>query len=290
MNEIDFQMLICIREEQHITKAAERLFVTPPALIYRIRQLEKKIGVKITVKKGKQITLTPEGEYLASQANKYLLEWSKTKDYVLNMSDEVQGTFRIGVSRVIANYKLAPILKKFVTIYPKVKLIVDTGISTDMFQLLQTEDIHLAIVRGGENNFNWPDEKHLIKSENILLISHKKIEMEDLPNIPRVNYKVSSPYFTEIVNQWWNERFTHPPNITMQVDNFEICKEMVRNELGYAFIPSIFLSDNDQFYFEKLLTKNGGVLNLGTWMLYRKSSLALSMVQRFTQYIKSIDF
>ncbi len=67
-------------------------------------------------------------------------------------------------------------------------------------------------------------------------------------------------------------------------------QEMVRNELGYAFIPSIFLSDNHQFYFEKLFTKNGGVLNLDTCMLYRKSSLALSMVQKFTKYIKSIDF
>lgn len=288
MNESDFQMLVYLFEEQNITKTAERLYITPPALIYRIRQIEKNVGVKITEKQGKHIRFTPEGTYLAKYSQKALSDWRKMKDTLLNMSNDVHGTLRIGASRVIANYKLAPLLKEFITIYPKVKLTVYTGISTDVFELLQTDEIHLAIVRGGDQNFNWPDNKYLLKSEDIYLISNTDID--DLPNSPRINYKVSSPYFTQLVNQWWNEKFTRPPNISMQVDNFEICKEMVKNQLGYAFIPSIFLNEDDHFHVQEKLSISDGILNLGTWMLYSNSSLSLNIVNKFTEYIKSIDF
>lgn len=285
MNEKDYLMLKYIFEAQNLTKAAELLYITPPALTYRLQQLEKEFGVNIITKNGRSIEFTPEGRYLVQYAQKALVDLRKTKDYMLNMGSEVQGILRLGVSRVIAHYKLPPILKEFLNLYPKVEINVNTGISDEVYELLRKDEIHVGIVRG---SYTWSEQKHLLNEENVYIISKNKLNIEDLPAIPRINYRNSTD-FNDDINNWWYERFTAPPLISMQVDTFEICKEMVKNELGYAIIPQIFLYADDPLYKTGLIQKSGAAVTVKTWMLYRQSSTQLAMVDKFVNHMKSLD-
>lgn len=285
MNEKDCLMLKYIYEAQNLTKAAELLYITPPALTYRLQQLEKEFGVHILTRTGRKIEFTPEGRYLVQYAKRALIELRKTKDYMQNMGSEAQGTLRLGVSRVIAHYKLPPILKEFLNLYPKVEVNVNTGISDEVYEMLRNEDIHVGIVRG---SYTWSEQKYLLKEENVYIISKNKIAIEDLPSIPRINYKNSSD-FSEEINSWWYERFTAPPLITMQVDTFEICKEMVKNDLGYAIIPQIFLYPDDSLHLTELVTKSGVPVTLKTWMIYRESTTQLDIVNKFVNHLKALD-
>lgn len=286
MDDKDYLMLKYIYEVQNLSKAAEMLYMTPPALTYRLQQLEKEFGVSIVIKNGRSIELTPAGKYLAQYAKKALAEWTKTRDYLLSMSNEVQGILRLGISRVIAHYKLPAILKEFMAMYPRIEVNVHTGISDEVYELLRNEDIHVGIVRGG---YAWSGEKYLLSKENVYLISKNEIRIEDLPHLPRINYKHASDFSDEI-NKWWYERFTLPPLITMQADTFEICKEMVKNDLGYAIIPEIFLEPGDDLHKMALSHKNGAAITLSTWMLHGESSTRLAIVDRFVKLLKTIDF
>ncbi len=283
MNEKDCLMLHYIAEEKNLTRAANLLYITPPALTYRLQQLEKEFGVSLLMRHGRSIEFTPEGRYLANYAKKALVEMRKTRDHLLNMGSEVQGMLRIGVSRAVALYKLPPILRNFLKLYPKVEINVNTGISDDVFKSLRDEEIHVAIVRG---NYTWSERSVLIKEENVYIISKEQLDLEHLPNIPRINYKSSSG-FIEQINNWWYERFTEPPLISMQVDNFEICREMVKNELGYAIIPQIFLHPDDQLHTTEMVYKNGQVFSLKTWMLYRESSTQVAIIDKFVNHIRA---
>ncbi|MDR7319415.1 LysR family transcriptional regulator [Brevibacillus nitrificans] len=285
MNEKDYLMLKYIYEVQNLTKAAELLYITPPALTYRLQQLEKEFGVSIITKNGRSIEFTPEGRYLVQYAKKALIDLRKTKDHMLNMGSEVQGILRLGVSRVIAHYKLPPILKEFLNLYPKVEINVNTGISDEVYELLRSNEVQVGIVRG---SYTWSEQKHLLKEEGVYIISKNRLRIEDLPTIPRINYRNSTD-FNEEINNWWYERFTDPPLINMQVDTFEICKEMVKNDLGYAIIPQIFLYEGDPLYKEELIARNGTAVTMKTWMLYRESSTHLAMVGKFVNHLKSLD-
>ncbi|NRF93347.1 LysR family transcriptional regulator [Paenibacillus frigoriresistens] len=298
MNEKDCLMLQIISEEQNLTKAAERLYVTQPALTYRLHQIEKEFGVPIFTKSAKGVKLTPEGEYLVTYANKNLIDLRNTKDYIVNMRNEVKGNLRIGVFSYFGLHNLPPILRNFINAYPKVQLNVNTGWSDEIFELLLLEDIHVAIVRG---EFQWFDEKYLINEGNISIISQEKIDVDMLPELPRINYKVpkltsksSTSYvqshssLSRTIEDWWYERYSEPPFITMQVDTYETCKEMVKNGLGYAIIPSIFVRPEDELHLINLVRKNGEPIIRNTWMLYRETSLQYTMVDHFVSYIKQI--
>lgn len=293
MDDKDLLILQYVNQEKNLTKAAEQLYMTQPALTYRLHGIEKEFGIDIFSKDGRYIKLTPAGKYLVDYAKKALGDLRQTKEYVLNMGHDVQGSLKVGVFSYFGLYKLPALLDQFMTHYPQVRLNVDTGLSTEVFELLLDGEIDVAIVRG---DFNWYEQKQLLNEENICIISKDKIEMDQLPKLPRINHKepkvlfnyknYTSSSLSQSVDQWWNEKFNVPPLITMQLDSFETCKEMVKKGLGYAIVPRMFIKESDHLSTVDLVFNNGKALKRRTWMLYRESSLQLAIVDKFVNYIK----
>lgn len=291
MNDQDWSLLEAIDDEKNLTRAAEKLFISQPALTYRIQQIEQEFGVKVINRSNKKISFTPEGEYLVKYAKKMLLEKRKTKDHVLSMSKHVQGSLRIGCSSNFALYKLPALIKQFLVLYPKVEINVNTGWSSEVVKLLQNEDVHVGIVTG---DYKWLEEKSLVTEEPLCIISKQEIGLDELPRLPRINYvpaksrlNPTNPLIAKTIDNWWLDRFRDPPSIIMHVDKVETCKEMVANGLGYSIVPRGAITDRDDFYAIDLHFKNGEALLRRTWMLYRESSLALSTVDRFVHYMKT---
>jgi DNA-binding transcriptional LysR family regulator len=296
MDEKDCLLLNYLHKDQNLTKAAERLFMTQPALTYRIRQIEKEFQVEIFTKNGKNIKMTPAGEHLVEYAKRILIDSRRTKEFLMNMGNELTGSLKVGVNSHYGLYNLPPILKNYMKMFPKVQMNVDTGFSTEIVDLLLDGQIDIAIVRG---DYNWSDQKYLLSEESVCIIANQQIELEKLPQMPMINRKEpkvllkykTSPYnpYDQSIEYWWNERFVEPPLITMQVDSYETCREMVKEGLGYSIIPSVFLRENDEIYYTKLIFKNGQEMKRRTWMYYREASMNLATVSEFVQYIKKLS-
>lgn len=243
MDEKDWYVLQYLHKEQNLTRAAEQLYMTQPALTYRLQQLEKRFNVPLFVKTGKGIRFTPEGERLVQYAKNMIAELQKTTDIIVNMRNEVQGNLRIGASIYYGQYELPQKLQVFLDKYPKVDIHVSTGFSSEVIESLLQDEIDVGIVRG---DYEWFDQKHVLSEESICLVSKQEIDLQELPNLPRINYRPpklatrsgshSSASWSESINKWWYERYSQPPLITMQVDSFETCKEMVKHGLGYTII------------------------------------------------------
>lgn len=294
MDEKDWLLLQSLGKEKSLTRAAERMYMTQPALTYRLQQLEKRFGVPLIAKHGKGIRFTQEGEYLAAYANKMIAELRNTKDHIINMQQEVQGTLRIGASIYFGQYELPLIIKKFLELYPKVQVQVDTGFSSEIFDMLLQEEIQVGIIRG---EFQWLDQKCLIQEENICLISTEELDLDELPSLPRINYRAPklalklgdqmSFSLSHAIDQWWHERYQEPPTITMQVDSYETCKEMAKFGLGYTIIPRVFVRPHENLYTVDLTLKDGQPIKRRTWMLYREATLQFDVVERFVAFLQN---
>ena len=73
-------------EEKNISRAAERLYISQPALTYRLKNLEKEFGTTLFYKVKGGIEFTPEGVHLVEYAEEMLKKLQKTKDNMLNMN------------------------------------------------------------------------------------------------------------------------------------------------------------------------------------------------------------
>ncbi|MCG7344057.1 LysR family transcriptional regulator [Sporosarcina sp. ACRSL] len=293
MDEKDALILQYLYEDRVITKAAERLYITQPALSYRIQQIENRFGVKIAIKSGKGIKFTSEGEYLVSVAQKILIEIQNAKDHLTNMATEVQGTLKIGATSIFARYHLPYILKTFVDMYPKVLINVNTGQSPNIMEMLDNDKIHVAFIRG---DYSWDGLKHQINEDGMSLISKSKIDLNELPSLQWIKYLPPSrakkyepnTLLEDEIKIWWYEKFNQPPINTMSFDSYDTCKVMVEQGLGYSFIPKIFLNDNDDFHVVDLIKKNGETVNRRSWLMYKENYAQLRVVNKFTDYIKSL--
>src|SRR5690625_560255 len=144
MEEKDCLILTTIYKEQNLGRAAKQLYLTPPALTYRIQKLESRFSIKIFTRTGNKLYFTPEGEQLVAYAKTSLRNLEYLKDSLLGF----KSTLRLGVSSIFALSRLPRILDVFFKTYPEIKTQLNTNFSESIFNLLISGDIHVAIVRG----------------------------------------------------------------------------------------------------------------------------------------------
>lgn len=284
MEERDCMLLQTLFEHQNLTKTAELLYVSQPSLSYRIQQLEKQFGIKIMHRGRRGIEFTPQGEYLVRYAKDLLQQLQKTKEHLLSMDNKISGTLKIGTASSLGRYKLPGMLKNFHTEYPDVEFKVTSNRSSELINSVYKHDVHIGFIRG---DYNWPEEKHLIMTENIWIVSNREISLNDLPKLPRISYKTDLS-LENVFDNWWKETYSVPPTVTMEVDHMETCKEMVSSGFGYAILPNIVLGDNEHLHRIQLRTNYGEPILRKSWMIYRKESLQISLIKAFVDFIQTM--
>ncbi|WP_286228541.1 LysR family transcriptional regulator [Neobacillus mesonae] len=281
MDEKDWRILQTVYQERNITKAAERLYISQPALTYRIKQLEEEFNVRILLRGKRGVEFTPEGNHLVLYSNKMLADLRKTKEHLENMDTKIRGTLRLGVASIFARYELPEILSAFLKEYPDVEIILKTGWSADMHNLLQKEETHVGIIRG---NYHWPGKKYLLNEEKLFVVSKDKINLENLPELSRINYKTDLT-LKGMTDSWWQETFDTPPKYTMEVDRIDTCIEMVLHGLGFAVVPEISLKGYHQLHRIEVSSENNSEFSRKTWLIFNENSLELSIVKAFVDFI-----
>jgi DNA-binding transcriptional LysR family regulator len=286
MDNRDWLILKLLYEKKNISKTSLSLYISQPALTSRLHQIEKEFGVQIVLRGRRGVSFTPEGEYLVKCADEMLLKLENIKENVSNMNNSVSGTLKLGVSKFMMKYKLPQLLRLFKDQYPDVEFKIVTGWSRDVYNLVYNQDVHISFVRG---DYSWRDSKHLLLEENICVVSKSKIELKDLPRLPRIDYKTDY-LFRSLLDNWWAENYSVPPLISMEVDQVDTCKEMIINDLGYAIMQNIIIKGIDDLHVINLEDKNGEPILRKTWMFYHEESLELNVVKAFVNFIKNFNF
>ncbi|MFD0587188.1 LysR family transcriptional regulator [Paenibacillus sp. GCM10027627] len=281
MEDKDWTLLEVLFEEKNITRAAERLYTSQPALTYRLQQIEKEFGVTLMYRGRRGVEFTEQGEYLVQYAKEMQVRLKSMKELLWNLGGTVQGTLRIGTARAIALYRLPAWLKAFTEQYPLVDFTVQTGLNPEIIASVHKQDVHIGIVRG---DHHWPEEKIVLEQENICILANREIDLDDLPSLPRILYQ-TDPALIMTIDTWWKERYGKPPTIFMSVDNMEIAKRMIMNGLGYAIVPNILIEEGDELYSQRLIDRSGKPVLWTTWMFYRKAFLELSAVRSFVRFL-----
>jgi DNA-binding transcriptional LysR family regulator len=100
---------VAVAEEGNITRAAERLHVSQPALSSAVKQLEAQLGVALLDRSDRVLRVTPAGELLLSEGRALLREADRVFSAVRARERSVVGRLRIGMTPT-ARYGLGPLL------------------------------------------------------------------------------------------------------------------------------------------------------------------------------------
>jgi len=281
----DLRVLCMIPELGSIKAVADSIYLTQPAISYRIRKLEDEFNVKILIRENKGVRFTPEGELLVEYARRTLDELDGVKEELGNFGNRVQGTLRLGVANNFAHYKLPEILKKFQTLHPKVRIKLHTGLSPEIMDLMILNKIDIGIENCG---YTWSGEKRLLCKERIALISNRKMCVADIDKHPMIMTKRNHVLHQQI-NTWLRNNLKKLPAVMMEVDFIDTCKVMVRNGLGIAIVPAFCLEEKDGLNVLFLEDENGAEITRDIFVNYKKDRLRLSSVREFLKHIYALE-
>ncbi|MEC5423140.1 LysR family transcriptional regulator [Virgibacillus sp. C22-A2] len=282
MNEKDCAILIILDEERNMTRAAAKLFISQPALTYRLRRIEQAFNVTIFARENSGLSPTPQGELILQYARDNLLKLETTMEAVQLMDTEIRGTVKLGVASSYGQYMLPNLLNSFRLDYPEVNFQIITGLSSAIFSRFDRGDVHIGIFRG---DFYWQEEKDIIASEPICVVSKYPVTIEELPELPQIEYHMDT-YLKTIVKDWWNKTFSEDGSISMTVDSLETAKEMVRAGLGYTILPGICLTGEKELCIQPIVDEEQVAVERITSVYCRHQTLQYAAVHKFYTFLK----
>lgn len=289
MDERDWQIISTLYKYKNITKTANTLFISQPALTARIKQIENELGVKLLQRSNKGVSFTSYGEYTAQFAIQHLKEFYNFKQNLHTFGNEVAGILKIAVPSIIGRYYLPSLLESFRTTYPKIRFELTTIPSSEVNKLVKS---HLADFGFTKNAAGFGDkDKILLTTYNALIACTTPFAIDDLPKMNLITYPYEESY-RDTIWKWWKEIFNCRPNIGTKVSNLDISKEMIFAGLGYGILPEILVPECSGPLFTKAMYfKDGSIFKRHTWLVFDHNDIKTFPVQRvFFEFMKDAYF
>ncbi|MBW8897198.1 MAG: LysR family transcriptional regulator, partial [Massilia sp.] len=139
------QALMLVARHQSVSRAAEAMHVTQPAVSLHLKLLEEAAGVPLTRRQGRNIQMTAAGELLVGYAERILGLWEEAGDEIAALKGVTSGTLRIGAV-MTAEHLLPPMLVRFTTGRPHVRIKLQVGSRPEVIGMLSRDEIDLAIM------------------------------------------------------------------------------------------------------------------------------------------------
>ncbi len=142
-----------VAECGHMGKAAQRLFITQPALTKAVHRLEDAIGSPLLKRAGRRVVLTDLGMVLLEKARYLRQVMDDTTREVKNFAGGLAGHIRLGCSPTVTKYLLPDIVRDLQREAPGVTLEIENGMSDVLWRMLREGYLDMALT-----HFSGPKE------------------------------------------------------------------------------------------------------------------------------------
>jgi DNA-binding transcriptional LysR family regulator len=243
------QAFLRVAEHGSFSLAAEKLFLTQPAVSKRIAALEQELDTRLFDRIGRNISLTEAGRALLPGARKILEDVENSRRQIANLSGTVKGRLRIGTSHHIGLHRLPPYLKTFTRQYKEVDLDLHFMDSETACTLVSRGDLELAVVTLPSNpdpelicSQVWDDPLLPVAATEHELAQKNRITLENLSQYPVILPGIGT--FTRNIIQQVFSAQELDLKIALETNYLETIRMMVSIGLGWSILPESMCSDD----------------------------------------------
>jgi LysR family hydrogen peroxide-inducible transcriptional activator len=142
----ELQYIVAVAQERHFGRAAERVFVTQPALSLAIKKLEEELGTTIFERRRGRIELTSLGEQIVHQAQRALEEVEHIKMLAAQGKDQLNGLLRLGVIATVGPYILPDLVPLLSARAPKMPLELEENLTQNLVGMLKNGKLDVIMI------------------------------------------------------------------------------------------------------------------------------------------------
>lgn len=247
MNLQQLTTFCAVLSEGSMTAAADKLFLTQPAVSQQIRNLEEELGVELLVRGVRQVKSTIQGQMLYDYAKRILFLTQQAEVSIRTMSQEISGDLRIGTLNSIGLYMISPIIGMFLKHNSRLRIKLVYGTGDKIISEMRSKNINIAILPDLKKEygieFEHFEKRFLFKDEMWLVGSGRdtslpsNVDLGHLGSRPLVSFAEKYPSFRMSIEKKFHEVGVDP-EVVFESDNVGTLKRVIESGLGWGFLPA----------------------------------------------------
>jgi LysR family transcriptional regulator, hydrogen peroxide-inducible genes activator len=144
LNELRF--IVAVAQERNFRRAAEKSFISQPALSLAIQKLEEELGLKIFERGKSEIKITPAGNAIVEQAHRVLEEVERLREIASQGQNQLDTPLRIGIIHSVGPYLLPDLIPSLKKVAPQMALEVEENITANLETLLRNGKLDVIVI------------------------------------------------------------------------------------------------------------------------------------------------
>ena len=243
LNLAQLQTFVMVVSEGSMTAAADKLFLTQPAVSQQMKNLEDELGVELIARGSKQIKTTAQGELLYEHAKKILNLSQQAEIAIKSVGAQLKGQLKIGTLNSIGLHLMSPVVSRLLKYNPDFKIKVDYAKGEDLIKSYEKGELDVVVLPDVEKNYDITlknsESSTLLKEEMWLVGSGKDefypptVSLNEIKKIPYVHFSNEFPAFDKILL----EKMGTLPAV-FESSNVGTLKRVIENGLGIGFLPA----------------------------------------------------
>ena len=149
-----YRVFYTVANTGNITKAAEELMISQPAISKSIKNLEEQLGGQLFIRTKRGVILTDEGKEFYNYISRAMEYIYNAENKFTDLIDLNTGTIKIGVSTTLTKEFLTPYLEIFHSKYPKIDIQIITNLSGELIPKLKNGLIDIMILNIVDESFD----------------------------------------------------------------------------------------------------------------------------------------
>jgi DNA-binding transcriptional LysR family regulator len=241
----DLRYFVTVAEELHFTRAAERLYVSQPALSKQIRALERQLGVELLRRDRHSVALTAAGTALLPHARQVLEAWARGAAAMEQARAAQRSTLVVGMSTSPGRGGLLPAIRsRFTSAHPEAAVRLRQVSWEDPSAGLADGDADVAYVwlpLPDQERYAWivvaEEPRHVALPESHPLAARSEVDFTDLADEPFL----ALPESAGPLRDYWlalDERAGRPPRIGAEIASTEETYEALVAGLGVCLVAA----------------------------------------------------
>lgn len=243
------QAFLAVAETGSFSKAAERIYLTQPAISKRIAALEQSLNAQLFDRIGRRVQLTEAGRALFERSRAILNELEDAKRSLANLSGQIRGAISLATSHHIGLHRIPQTLKRFHARYPDVRLDLRFMDSEEACHAVVRGELELAVVTLPPTTIPqlrceriWEDPLDVVVAPNHPLARHRSANMRTLLEHPAI-LPGPGTYTREIILNALGDARANV-RVDMTTNYLEVLKMLVAIGLGWTALPRTMIDDD----------------------------------------------
>ena len=254
----DIEYVSAVASEKNFSAAAEKLFISQPALSQAIKRLENELGVVLFNRSTSSVQLSSAGELFLAEGETLLRLSHQLKQHMANLAAQKSGSIRIGISTFYSSYYLARILPAFRSLHPGIRISIVEGKSHELESMAVREEVDFSLIPMPLDQSELV-RCHILHQEQILfaipadspLRSQLHVSMSmDFPFIdlscasqePFIFLHRDQRFYATALRLCQDAGFS--PDIACELTNWDAINALIGSGAGVGFVPELVTQRN----------------------------------------------